>query len=255
VPPSVAALLCRDWPGNVLAMVQHQGNCLRRWSQLAQVVKTGKPATRTASIRGEAADYASFIEAMDNISAPMAGKIVADLQPLRFKHLLDVGGASGSWTIAFLNANASATATIFDLPQVMPQAQARIGAAGLQNRVTLVGGNYESDALPAGADLAWISAIVHSNSREANRRLFAATHKALVANGLVLVRDIIMDESRTSPPSGALFAVNMLTGTAQGGTFTFDELREDLESAGFVGVDLVRKDPWMNNVLLARKKG
>ena len=76
------------------------------------------------------ADYASFIEAMDNISAPVAADVVRELGPLSFRHMLDVGGASGSWTIAFLRAYPNATATLFDLPQVMPQADARLSPAG-----------------------------------------------------------------------------------------------------------------------------
>ena len=36
-----------------------------------------------------------------------------------YNRLLDVGGASGTWTIAFLHANRSGSATIFDLPPVL----------------------------------------------------------------------------------------------------------------------------------------
>ena len=48
-----------------------------------------------------------------------------------------------------------------------------------------------------------------------------------------MLRDIVMDDAHTSPPSGALFAVNMLVRTEAGGTFSFAELREDLAHAGF----------------------
>ena len=62
-----------------------------------------------------------------------------------------------------------------------------------------------------------------------------------------------MDDSRTFPPYGALFAVNMLVATEAGGTFTFDELREDLEAAGFLDVAVLRRDEGMNSVVRGKK--
>jgi hypothetical protein len=62
-----------------------------------------------------------------------------------------------------------------------------------------------------------------------------------------------MDPSRTRPAGGALFAVNMLVATPRGGTFTFDELHEDLSSAGFVKVKYLRRGEWMDSVVCATK--
>lgn len=251
--PTVRRLLTPGGAGSVLAMVQHQGNCLRRWSALAGAVKTGKPVERAPSIRGAEADRAAFIEAMDVVSGPIADALIAQMGHLEFGHLLDIGGASGTWTIAFLRAHSAANATLFDLPHVIPQAESRIAQAGLSDRVQFVAGDFLVDPLPNGADLAWISAIVHQNSREENRRLFAAVREALAAGGQVLIRDVLMDESRTEPAAGALFAVNMLVGTEGGGTFTFDELRQDLETAGFTNVAVARRDQEMNSVVRAQK--
>jgi len=103
------------------------------------------------------------------------------------------------------------------------------------------------------SSLAWVSAIVHQNSREQNRELFAKIHAALADGGRILIRDVVMDESRTLPLFGALFAVNMLVHTPAGGTFTFEELSEDLQSAGFTDVTLLNPDEFMNAVVHARK--
>jgi len=96
---------------------------------------------------------------------------------------------------------------------------------------------------------------VHQNSREQNRKLFANVFQALTPGGRIAVRDHVMDESRTRPVAGALFAINMLVATAGGGTFTFDELREDLRWAGFGEVTLARQDDTMHCVVVARKAG
>jgi len=253
VPSDVAELLAEGSPTNILVAVRHLSNCLRRWAQLAQVVQTGRPADRTPSIRGEQADCESFIGAMNNFTEAIAPEVVGRLMPLRFQRLLDIGGASGTWTIAFLLAVPDATAVLFDLPEVVPLARERLTRASMADRVTLVAGDYNRDPMPGGVDFAWLSAIVHQNSREQNRALYAKIHAALTPLGALVIRDIVMDASRTQPPAGALFAVNMLAGTDGGGTFTLDEFRQDLESAGFSDIELLYRDEGMNSLVRARK--
>ena len=253
VPEEIGKLLVETGSQSVLGMARHQGNCLRRWSQLAKVVMTGKPIEDEVSVRGEEEDRISFIRAMDEISRPVASRLIESLGPLRFKHLLDLGGASGTYTIPFLRLEPDSRATVFDLPDAIPMAAERIKRAGLADRVRLVPGDFYTDALPAGSDLAWVSAIVHQNSREENRAMFRKVFAALVPGGCILIRDIVMDESRTFPPAGAFFAVNMLVATPGGGTFTFSELSADLEAAGFVDIRLLRSGEAMDSVVSANK--
>lgn len=253
VPADVAELLTGDSPTSVLAGVRHQGNCLRRWDQLARVVQTGGPARREPSIRGQAGDCESFIDAMDSYSGPMVLRIVERLSPLRLQRMLDIGGASGTWTAAFLRAVPEATAVLFDLPEVMPLARERLTAARLADRVSLVAGDFYVDEFPGGVDFAWLSAIAHQNCREQNRVLYRKIHSALTAGGCLAIRDVVMAASKTQPPAGALFAVNMLVATEGGGTFTFDEFREDLMAAGFTDVELVHCGEAMDSLIRAIK--
>ena len=108
------------------------------------------------------------------------------------------------------------------------------------SRVTLVAGDFENDELPAGHDLAWLSAIIHQNGPAQNDALYARIFRALVPGGRLVIRDHVMEPDRTRPRAGALFAVNMLVGTAQGGTYTFDEISAGLERAGFIRVRQLR---------------
>ena len=205
-------------------------------------------------MRGAAADQAAFIEAMDDVSRSLAPQLVRRIGPPPFRHLLDIGGGPATWTIAFLRAAPSASATLFDLPHTMPIARRHVAAAGLQQRVRFVAGDLDSSRpLPRGADLAWISAIVHMYSRAENRELFRKTHAALAAGGTVLIRDIVMSESRIAPAGGAMFAINMLVNTPKGGTFTFGELSEDLRAAGFRKPSFLHKGQGMDSVIQALK--
>ncbi len=238
---------------SVLPAVQHLANCLRSWSQLSRVCKTGHPAERGASIRGEQGDLESFIGAMNVFTAPDVDPVIARLGITDCCHVLDVGGASGNWTLGFLRAYPQARATLFDLSDVIPMARQRLEQAGVMDRVELVAGDYNTDDLPVGADLAWLSAIVHQNSRAQNRALYARIYAALADQGTLMIRDVVMDPTRTQPQAGALFAVNMLVNTPSGDTFTLEEYRDDLKAAGFHDIKQVYQDEWMNSLVRATK--
>lgn len=253
VPEDVTGLLAGQSTDNILPMVRHHANCLRRWVELPKVTQTGKCAETGPSIRGAEADREDFIGAMNTISRPVAADVIDKIQPSTFRHMLDVGGGPGTWSIAFLHAAPEARATLFDLSAVIPIAGQQFAEAGLTDRVNLVGGDYNADALPGGADLAWLGAICHQNSRQQNRELFGKVHTALVDDGVIVIRDVIMDPSHTSPVGGALFAVNMLVATEAGGTYTFDEYCEDLCAVGFVEAELVHRDELMSSLIRARK--
>ena len=89
VPKAVAEVLTADGAQSMLGMVRHLGNCQRAWGQLASVVLRGKPAVRRPSVLGADGDLASFIQAMHEVSDPVATPLVASLGKLTFTHLLD----------------------------------------------------------------------------------------------------------------------------------------------------------------------
>jgi SAM-dependent methyltransferase len=253
VPNDVARLLTRNGEESMLAMQQHYASCLRRWVQLPSILKTGQPAERTPGVRGADADREAFIEGMNDISRRMAPQLVRAIPDLDFQHILDVGGGSGTWTMEFLRVVPGATATLFDLPEVIPMARRRLEREGFADRVDLQAGDFYADPLPDGADLVWLGAIVHQNSRSENRELFRKCHAATIPGGRILVRDIVMDDTHTHPLNGALFAINMLVATPGGGTYSMAELSEDLHDAGYVDVSLAHAGQGMDSIVRATK--
>jgi sugar/nucleoside kinase (ribokinase family) len=107
-------------------------------------------------------------------------------------------------------------------------------ACDLQDVVTLHDG-YREDFIDY-ADMVFFSAVIHIQSGEENRRLIEKSFRALNPEGLVVIQDFVMDEDRTAPPGGAVFALNMLVNTASGDTYTESEIRDWLEGAGFAGI-------------------
>ncbi|MEJ2038797.1 MAG: methyltransferase [Desulfosarcinaceae bacterium] len=245
--------LSPDSPQSVLPMVRHAATIWKNWSNLTRIVaETGGIEGRPASF-DDPEDRKAFIGAMHVIARELAPKIVRAIPDLGARRLLDVGGGSGTYTIAFLEAFPDMSATLFDLPEVVEMARQRIGEAGLTERVTIQAGDFYKDPLPRGHDLAILSAIIHMNSPEQNRALYQKILNALDPGGRIVIRDHVMQPDRTAPKSGALFAINMLVGTPGGGTYTFEEIEEGLLAAGFENVQLIQETDRMMGLVQAGK--
>jgi len=236
---SLAPVLAGDSPTSILPMVMHMNSLWKSWSRLTDIaVRTGIPESSGRS-RNVPETMRAFIQAMHVAGQPMAARIASAVQPGAARSLLDVGGATGTYTIAFLQSSPDITATIFDRPEVVEMANDRLVEAGLRDRVSLVGGDFYTDDLPAGHDLALLSAIIHQNSFEQNVDLYRKVLAALEPGGRLVIRDHVMKPNRVEPAMGAMFAVNMLVNTPGGGTFTYEEIEAGLVEAGFVRPRLI----------------
>jgi len=246
------ALLSSKHPESVLPMALHMNHMWRNWSHLTEAVRVGTNPHR-ANATDQAETLGAFIGAMHVVGRETSRRVAAAYDASRFERLLDVGGGSGTYTQAFLERYPTLRAMIFDLPGVIPLARERLGRAGLLDRVDFVAGDFYADDLPAGCDLVLLSAIIHQNGPRQNVDLYRKIHRTLVPGGRILIRDHVMDEERIHPPGGALFALNMLVGTEAGDTYTFDEVRETLEEAGFRDVRLARQGDDMDALVEAVK--
>ncbi|HUL37848.1 MAG TPA: methyltransferase [Thermodesulfobacteriota bacterium] len=250
---SVSPFLSEGAPNSVLPMVLHAAHLWQRWSALTDAVQ-GSMVSRDATKSSQSPeDLRAFIGAMDVLATRRAGEIVSAIDPSSSKILLDVGGALGTYTIAFLQAVPEMRATLFDKPEVVELARERLSKAGVLNRVTLVPGDFYHDELPRGHDLAFVSAIIHQNSQEQNLDLFKKVFRSLNRRGRIIIRDHVMEPDRIRPKEGAIFAVNMLMGTPGGTTYTYEEIKTGLSQAGFIGIRLLKKGEHMDALIEALK--
>jgi len=247
-------------PATFVPMLRHMGNCMREWSQLAKVVTDGTPAPTQCSILGSEMDNVSFILAMNSIARILVGPMMDDLKKhgvLDFDkenvRFIDIGGASGTYTWAFLEALPQAEGTIFDLPVAIEEARQRFAGTPLESRVSFAEGDFYQNEFPVGFDFAWVSAIIHQFGRAESQALYEKAYRALNPGGRIAVRDYVMESNRTSPPLGAIFGINMLVHTKTGMVYTYDEIRADLESAGFVDIKLAVPSATMSAVVAAEK--
>jgi hypothetical protein len=252
-PPAISALLSSDAPDTLLPWVLHMASVWKRWFSLTSIVQGSQQSDHPVTPPQSLSDLRAFIGAMHVLASPLAPRIVAAVDPYSSRALLDVGGAMGTYTVAFLQAFPEMKATLFDRPEVLEIARQFLNKVGLLHRVTLVPGDFYQDEFPGGHDLGFVSAIIHQNSPEQNFDLYCKVFRSLDPAGRIIIRDHVMDSDRTQPKDGAIFAVNMLVSTPGGNTYTFDEIKTGLTRAGFINVRLLQSGERMDALIEAFK--
>jgi len=219
-----------------LGGLMHSNHLWNTWSNLTQVVKTGKSAHST-EINNRGEDWLfPFINAMHDRATKQAPSQLATINLSGINSVLDIGGGSGAFSMEFINRKPELKATVFDLPNVVPITHKFIDKEGYTSRINTATGDYTSEELPKGFDMTFLSAIIHSNSFEVNQDLIHKCYRALNLNGKIVIQDWIMNNDRTQPISGAIFAINMLVGTEAGDCFTEQEVTNMLTIAGFTNI-------------------
>ena len=114
----------------------------------------------------------------------------------------------------------------------------------------------EGDLLEAdfgnGYDITTLGHILHSEGEERSRKLLKKTAPALKSGGTIAIGEWLVNDERTEPLNGLMFAVNMLVNTERGDTFSFNEIRRWLEEAGFKNARTL-ETPGPSPLLLATK--
>lgn len=239
--PAAARFLAAGAPDDARAALRHSLSLWGTWSTLTDVVREGHPALhRPMRDRDDDEWTIPFIAAMHRGASARAPHVVEAVGAASVRRMLDVGGGSGAYAIAFAKANPETTAEVLDLPTVLPITQSHIEEAGVGARVTTREGDLRKDDFGNGYDLVFLSSICHMLGPDGNRDLLARAARALVPGGRVVVQDFVLEPDRSKPRQAVLFAINMLVGTEAGGTYTEADYTSWLQEAGLGDVRRIR---------------
>jgi cyclopropane fatty-acyl-phospholipid synthase-like methyltransferase len=180
----------------------------------------------------------NFIAGMQRNAKARAPLVVKALATTGVRRVLDLGGGSGAYSIAFAKACPDVKCEILDVPEVVPLTAEYISQAGVTARVSLRAGDMLRDDFGSGYDLIMLNAICHMFSEEQNRDIFRRAHQALAPNGRLVVQDFILNPDKTGPQHAALFSLNMLVATDAGAAYSEPEYTQWMNAAGFT--DLCR---------------
>lgn len=195
---------------------------LPAWSRLADSLRSGEPAFEQVfgmSVWQHRAENPELNQALHRTmtsyqqSRPDALLAGCDLSDLGL--FVDLGGSHGDQVIEVLRRYPRARAILFDLPQVVPGARARLAAAGLAERCQVVGGSFFEE-LPAGGSVYLLKHVLHNWSDQECLQLLCNCRRALSAGSRLLVVERIMPARPSSAtPDGhwdiGLMDLHMLT--------------------------------------------
>jgi predicted O-methyltransferase YrrM len=233
--------------------LMHAVHLWESWSRLSDCVRLGRPPERPEAPEPDGDWTRSFIAAMHSFASTEADAIVARLDLDGVRRILDLGGGSGRFSIAFAGACPQAEITVFDLPEVTPLTEGYVADAGMEGRIRTRSGDMLADDLGEGYDLVWISSICHMFSPEQNLSVLCKVRDALAPGGRVVIRDFILEPDRTSPPGAAVFALNMLVNTERGNSYTAEQYLEWLRAAGLRNRRLTRLTPGSTGLVIAER--
>ncbi len=229
--PESKSLLVKDSPDYIGYIIIHHHHLVSAWSQLPQAVKSGQQVRERSSF-SEGEERESFLMGMFNLAMNIAPDLAKQIDLSGRRHLIDLGGGPGTYTIHFCMANPDLKGTVYDLPTTRPFALRTIERFGLSDRIDFMDGDYMEEEIEGSYDVAWLSQILHGEGPADCQEILRKTVSVLEPGGLILVHDFILNDNLDGPLFPALFSLNMLINTAQGQSYSERQLISMLAGAG-----------------------
>lgn len=254
--PESAAFLVSTRPEYRGGFFQHHTRqLLPQWQHLPEIVRTGRPLTRTNKETDGPEHFAAFVESLFPGGFPAATALG---QHLRISQLdaptsvLDIGAGSGVWGIALAKQSPRVSVRAVDWPQVLEVTRKVALRHGVAERITTVPGDFFTADFGQGHHVAVLGHILHSEGPERGQQLLRKILQALAPGGTLAIQEFMPYDDRTGPPQALIFAVNMLVNTEAGGTYTFAEMSAWLRAVGYVNPRLLEV-PGPSPLVLADK--
>lgn len=190
-----------------------------------------------------------FLDAMWGLSYHVSHELAALADLSDSRQLIDVGGASGPFSVAALDAFPRLRSTVFDLPQVGPHLAAQATKHEHGDRLDFAAGDFFRDPLPAGDCFAF-GYILSDWDDETCAALLRKAHEACLPGGRVLIMERLFDDDRGGPLATAVMNLSMHFET-RGRHRTAAEYLDLLRHAGFVD-GTVRRSSGDKHLIIGR---
>jgi 3-hydroxy-5-methyl-1-naphthoate 3-O-methyltransferase len=231
------AFLVKNRPGTLAGFYSmNRVRLIEQWMQLDEIVRTGRPAEARNQ---EEPGTKFFTELVENIIPMSYGAAQALANHLRLGRtkkevrVLDLAAGSGIWGIALAQSSPCVRVTAVDWAGMIPTTKRITQKFGVGDRFEFIAADLLEADFGSGYDVATLGHILHSEGEERGRKLLKKTASALGSGGTVAIGEWLVNDERTGPLNGLIFAVNMLVNTERGDTFSFNEIKRWLEEAGF----------------------
>jgi precorrin-6B methylase 2 len=164
--------------------------------------------------------------------------VLAERLPLtQARVLLDVGGGTGLYSIAYLRHNPELRAIVWDRPEVLKVAAELAATHGVADRLECRAGDMFADPVPR-ADVVLLSNVLHDWDVPQCQELINRCASALPAGGQLVVHDVFLNDAHDGPLSIALYSAALFCMT-EGRAYSAAEYRTWMTAAGLTPRTLV----------------
>lgn len=207
----------------------------RYWLTLEEAVRSGKAHVQIASLSEE--EQKVFSEGVAAFTTPAASALAAAYEFGGHRHVLDLGGGTGSFLIAVLGRHAGLSGTLFELPGAVAVARRYLADKPAAARITLVEGDFLKDSLPEGADVVILANVIHVFSPERNLDLLRRIRQHVPDGARLLIVDLWTDSTHTQPPAAPLMAGEFLLFGGEGDVYSVEEAQGWFHETGWRHVE------------------
>jgi O-methyltransferase domain len=173
-------------------------------SGLLQVARTGRPVyesmfgrTFWEDLDADPARKKAF-EAMVEVQlSVLVDEITTDYDWSDVRHVVDVGGGTGTVLAALLTKYPALRGTLVDLPSTAQTGRRNLTAAGLSDRCAFSPGSF-FDSLPADGDVYVLSRVLHDWNDNDAKAILRRCAEAAGSTGRVLVIERLVTEDAPS---------------------------------------------------------
>ena len=228
----------------------------RGFDDLTEAVRQGGSAvTGDGSLDPESPMWVTFAQSMVPMMMPAAQMMAANLDfPTDRKlKVLDIAAGHGIFGIFVARQFPNAEIYAVDWANVLTAATENAQKFGVGERHHSIPGSAFEVEYGDGYDVVLLTNFLHHFDRQTNEDLIKKIHRVLNDDGKVLTLEFVPNDDRVSPPSEAMFSLVMLAATPAGDAYTFAELREMFENAGFSRSEHIPLTPLPQHLIVSAK--
>lgn len=221
----------------------------------AAVKQGGSTVGKEGSLDPESPMWVKFARGMMPMMMPAAQMMTEKLgfESDRKLKVLDIAAGHGIFGITVAQKFPNAEIFAVDWANVLEVAKENAQKFGVAAQYHPIEGSAFDVDYGDGFDVVLLTNFLHHFDKPTNETLLKKIHRSLADGGKVLTLEFVPNEDRVSPPHEAMFSLVMLAGTPAGDAFTFAELNEMFENAGFSRSENIPLSPTPQHLIVSLK--
>ncbi len=221
------------YQGGIVYMFE---NWYEAWGGLFDTVKSGKPSALMHQTYSDE-ETRDYMMGMHNRALSQSDVLTAMVDLTGKKKLMDVGCGPATFAVMFCKRYEGLHAVAMDRAQNLKIAQEIVDKYGMQDRVELLPGDYNSDDLGEGNDAMLLSSMTNQESPENITKLLKKCYDSMNNDGVIMIQEQLLNAKKDGPELAALIGVNQIINTVGGSSYSTTEMMEIMGSVGFVDIE------------------